>query len=223
MSSYTDCFNIGDVVYCNIENQKVIVGDNSTTQSNGAFNKKALTSLTIPERANGKRITEIGRCAFQNQGQLATVTIKAKITQINNDAFHYCVSLVFINIPSSVTYIAKLAISCVTSSDATASGILNVLFDYPSSIKTIGEFGFERKTNVVVYFGGAQAPSISQYLFYHSSSVVIYSPKSIKFGSYNTIAIDSKFFMRDQRINTCKYRNCLSSQIAYSLMICLTK
>ena len=217
MITYTDCFIINDVVYCNIGNEKVIVGDNSSTYSNGVYdNKMMITSLTIPAHANGKRIAEIGQYAFCNQNQLSTVIIKAKITQINYFAFYSCSSLVLINIPSSVVFIGHCGVSCLNrSGNPTSSGTLSVFFDYPSSIKTIGNFGFERKSNVIVYFGGTKAPYIGEKLFYGSSNVTVYSPTSINFGPYETVVIDSKFFSRNFGIQTCKNRNRLQLQLAH--------
>ena len=223
MTRYTDCFNTDDVIYCNIDNGKVIVGNNSTTKSNGVYNNKAITKLTIPARANGKLIAEIGQCAFNYQQQLASVIINAKITQINWHAFYSCSSLMLINIPSSVAFIGQGGISCLSPGDLTSSGTLSVFFDYPSSIKTIGNYGFERKLNVIIYFGGKRAPNIGESLFLGSSNATIYSPTRIDFGSYKTVAIDSKFFTRNFGIQTCKNRNHLSLQLAYSFMICLIK
>lgn len=204
MAYYTDCFDYKYIRYCNIGNGKVIVGDNTTEILNAAVDKKLFSTLTIPESVYGKKITEIGSSAFEGQVNLVSITIKAKIKQINYCAFYLCTSLRSINIPSFVNYICPSSISCISESKSTANGTLHVFFDYPSSIKNISRFCFERIENVVIFYGGYEAPLIDEKTFYKVSNVTIYSPENISFNSYRSIAIGRDFFLRNKCILTMK-------------------
>ena len=55
MVTYNDCINKNNIIYCNIENGKLIVGNNSTTLNNGAFNSHSFTRLTISEKIGEKK------------------------------------------------------------------------------------------------------------------------------------------------------------------------
>jgi len=210
MSIYTECTNYRDVVYCSIGSGKLIVGDNSTVDNNGAFNNKMFTKLTIPERVNGQRIVEIGKYAFRLQEQLVSVTINAKITQIGFHTFFRCESLSSINIPSSVEFIGSAGISCVDASYLTVDGTLNIFIDYPSKLQTIGRNSFERKKNVILYFGGTSSPSsIDTKMFHGVSNVTIFTPEQITFGTYETTSIGFDFFTRYNRVfaTKCQYQH----------------
>ena len=64
----------------------------------------AITTITIPDTVNGKRVTSIGIYAFWDCPSLTSITIPDSVTSIDNGAFVGCTGLTNITIPDSVTY-----------------------------------------------------------------------------------------------------------------------
>ena len=62
-------------------------------------------ALTIPDTINGKKVTGIGKNAFEDCNSLTGITIPDSVTSIEYRAFYYCRSLTSITIPDSVTRI----------------------------------------------------------------------------------------------------------------------
>ena len=63
------------------------------------------TTLSIPAKINGKRVTSIGRMAFYGCSGLTSITIPKGVTSIGAWAFEDCSGLTSITIPDSVTSI----------------------------------------------------------------------------------------------------------------------
>ena len=63
--------------------------------------------IIIPDKINGKAVTEIGERAFYSCPGLTSVTIPNSVTSIGNDAFFGCTGLTSVTIPDSVTSIGN--------------------------------------------------------------------------------------------------------------------
>ena len=63
--------------------------------------------VVIPASYNGKPVTVIGQCAFEDCDSLTSVTIPDSVTVIGTAAFHRCTSLKSVLIPDSVTEIGS--------------------------------------------------------------------------------------------------------------------
>ena len=89
--------------------------------------------IEIPEEIDGKRVTEIGKSAFESCYNLISVKISNGVTSIGDSAFENCGNLTSIEIPNSVTSIRKEAFEWCT--DLTSIRI-------PDSVTSIGEEAF---------------------------------------------------------------------------------
>jgi hypothetical protein len=91
------------------------------------------------------------------------------------------------------------AISLKTPGGATSPGSLTVFFEPPSCIRFIGDYGIERKEEIIVFFGGAAAPSFSSHPFFEVSHVFVYSPVSVTFGGVPSIV--------DPSLSQCSFQS----------------
>ncbi len=90
-------------------------------------------ALTIPDTINGKKVTGIGKNAFEDCNSLTGITIPDSVTSIEYRAFYYCRSLTSITIPDSVTSIGYNAFyECDSLTSITI----------PNSVTSIGEGAF---------------------------------------------------------------------------------
>ncbi len=110
------------------------------------------SDLSIPDTLNGKKVTSIGRSAFENCKELTGIKFPNTVTNILANAFSNCTGLTELTIPGSVKKIGISAFrNCInlktlTMSDGVAE-IENNAFIYcknletvtiPSSVKSIG-------------------------------------------------------------------------------------
>ena len=110
----------------------------------------------IPAEINGKKVTSIGRLAFQSGYNLSSITIPDSVTSICESAFFYCSSLTNITIPDSVTSIGKDAFhGCKALTSITIPDGVTAIHDYtffdctglanitiPDSVTSIGKDAF---------------------------------------------------------------------------------
>jgi len=89
--------------FTNVGNNVSVNGLNITRSSYPAGR------LTIPDKFNGRTVTEIGNEAFQDRTGLSTVTIPTTMTKFGYNAFSNNLNLNNIWIPSSVTVIDRMA------------------------------------------------------------------------------------------------------------------
>ena len=73
--------------------------------------ESASGALTIPNTIDGKKVTSIGKRAFEHCGNLKNITIPNSVTSIEDGTFYECISLKNIIIPNSVTNIGTSAFS----------------------------------------------------------------------------------------------------------------
>ena len=98
-------------------------------------NENASGALTIPDTINGKKVTGIGKNAFEDCSSLTGITIPDSVTSIEYRAFYYCRSLTSITIPDSVTSIGDEAFrGCSSLTSLTI----------PNSVTSIGDEAFSK-------------------------------------------------------------------------------
>ena len=113
----------GDYQYEILSNGTVMI-----TYYNGSA-----SSLSIPSSINGRKVTQIGPCAFMNRMSLISVTIPSSVTDIGYAAFISCTSLKSVKMTKGVKNIGDYAFySCIKLSSVTI----------PNSVNVIGELAF---------------------------------------------------------------------------------
>ena len=186
--TYSCCFPYNHVKYCRIASGRLIIGNNSTHWKNAVEDDFNLTSLEIPEAIENEKIEEIGQHSFTHAGDLVSVNIKARITQINSGAFSCCKQLSYINIPSSTRLIGDSAFSLKdpNTQTMTSIGTVQIIFEYPASIKYIGKFGIERKENMIVYYFGKNRPTFAGGTFTGGTNKTVFALKKMYFDAVKT-------------------------------------
>ena len=150
------------------------------------------SKLTIPEKANGYRVTSIGDSAFFTCWSLSSITIPNSVTSIGSYAF-YRTSLSSITIPNSVTSIEDYAFfTCFSLSSITipnsVTSIGNSAFykcsslssiTIPNSVINIANYAFEYCYELSsIYCLAKTPPAISSKTFDFDDIETIYVPKS---------------------------------------------
>ena len=137
------------------------------------------TELVIPGKIDGKKVTSIGKRAFEYCRSLTSITIPAGVTSIGCWAFSDCYGLTSITIPASVTSIEWYAFaSCrslksimlpkgVTSIESgTFNGCMGLKsITIPASVTSIGDWAFsgcDGLTSITIPKG---VTSIGHYAF----------------------------------------------------------
>lgn len=149
------------------------------------------SKLTIPEKANGYRVTSIGDYAFCECSSFRSITIPNSVTSIGENAFRKCSSLRSITIPNSVTSIGKAAfLLCEFSSITIPNSVTSIgenAFSYckfssitiPSSVTSIGGRAFMQCTRLETICCFAKTPpAINSSTFDEHYVETIYVPKN---------------------------------------------
>ncbi|MCL2862256.1 MAG: leucine-rich repeat domain-containing protein [Firmicutes bacterium] len=97
-------------------------------------------SLPIPDRINGRRVTQIGNSAFANQSNIITIRLPHYLQSIGYRAFERTQNLQSITIPQNVTHIGNHAFWM--------SGISSVTFENGSRLQSIGNNAFLSNSNL---------------------------------------------------------------------------
>lgn len=82
--------------------------DDGTICVTGFTNEKDETILTIPEKMNGKTVTEIGACAFEGSS-IEEVFFPLTLEKIGAAAFRNCYSLKRVGMPENLVYLGEQA------------------------------------------------------------------------------------------------------------------
>ena len=121
------------------------------TIGHGAFERSAVTSVTIPDS-----VTAILDRAFANCFQLTNISIPNSVTSIGFSAFEHCTSLKSITLPSSLRSISEaLFLGC---SQLTTIQI-------PDSVLSIQDYAFENCTRLETIQIPVSVTSIGVYAF----------------------------------------------------------
>ena len=133
------------------------------TIGNAAFERSAVTSVTIPDS-----VTAIHDGAFANCSQLTNISIPNSVTSIGFSAFEHCTSLKSITLPSSLRSISEALFFCC--SQLTTIHI-------PDSVLSIQDYAFENCTRLETIRIPVSVTSIGVYAFNGcpSSMTVTYS------------------------------------------------
>ena len=89
-----------DAVSGNYEYAELSDGTIELTKYNGSE-----TNITLPTTINGKKVTRVGKYAFQFNRTLVSVTVPEGYTSLENHAFFCVYSLDVINLPSTLTHV----------------------------------------------------------------------------------------------------------------------
>ena len=144
-----------------------------------------LVSFTIPEKANGYRVTSIEDYAFRECSSLRSITIPNSVTEIGNSAFSGCTSLSSITIPNSVTSIGRSAfnecssLDSITIPNSVTSIESNTFYKcsslssitIPNSVTSIGSNAFYHCFSLSSITIPNSVTSIGEYAFYRCSSL----------------------------------------------------
>ena len=160
-----------------------MLGNNRTSATDDS--SKEVVNLFVPLKVNDIFVREIGSYAFHESKSLSTVTIEARITQINYRSFSFCRALERINIPNTCEIILPYGANTYNSTlgeyKSNPFKKLDVFFEPNSKIKYIGDHAFAYRTYVNIYFCNKVKPIIHSDVFLKSPNVNIYSPTSFKF------------------------------------------
>ncbi len=151
--------------------------------------------IIIPDRHNGKPVTEIPSAAFGWCDKITEVVIPDSVTTIGTVAFHGCSSLIKVNIPKGVSEIPQQCFAeCrhleevvmhdgITKIDYGAfmnCGYITKI-DIPEGLRVIGDFAFQGCSNLKSIYIPEGAELISMGCFYRCVSLTeIILPSSVK-------------------------------------------
>ena len=121
------------------------------TIGHGAFERSAVTSVTIPDS-----VTAIHDGAFANCSQLTNISIPNSVTSIGFSAFEHCTSLKSITLPSSLRSISEALFFCC--SQLTTIHI-------PDSVPSIQSYAFYHCGNLETIHIPVSVTSIGVYAF----------------------------------------------------------
>ena len=140
-----------------IESDTVVVipskinGVTVETIGHGAFERSAVTSVTIPDS-----VTAIHDRAFANCSHLTNISIPNSVTSIGFSAFEHCTSLKSITLPSSLRSISEALFFCC--SQLTTIHI-------PDSVLSIQDYAFENCISLETIQIPVSVTSIGVYAF----------------------------------------------------------
>ena len=142
-------------------------------------NESASGALTIPSTIDGKKVTSIGKKAFEHCRKLTNITIPNSVTSIEEYAFDSCISLTNITIPDSVTSIGIYAFyGC--------SSLTNITI--PGNVTSIGSCAFwdcRSLTSINVSNNNKNYSSIDGILFNKDKTEIITYPANKEGTSYD--------------------------------------
>ncbi|GHU93566.1 hypothetical protein FACS1894208_03240 [Clostridia bacterium] len=142
---------IGDYWFLGVGADTLTIPNNVTAIGRWAFSGSALKSIVIPDS-----VTEMGEGAFRLSRDLAKVTLSAKLTKIEDDAFIGCYSLREIKIPPSVKSIGDISFAHCNNLEriyipSSVTYISDSAFLADTRMSEIGKYTNMTPINVVIY------------------------------------------------------------------------
>lgn len=135
-------------------------------------------------------IKELAQCSFQRCYLITRVVIEANIETIPYRCFADCNNMIYIEIPSSVHTLGRVAISFYNNINLTNSVSQNthvVIFKKNSRLKTVGSNAFEYAKQVSLIFESKVNANVDVLLFNHVEKANIYCRKFMRFGNYTSV------------------------------------
>ena len=150
-----------------------INGTPVTTIGHGAFERSAVTSVTIPDS-----VTAILDRAFANCFQLTNISIPNSVTSIGFSAFEHCTSLKSITLPSSLNSISEALFS-----DCSQLTTIHI----PDSVLSIQDYAFGNCTSLETIRIPVSVTSIGNLAFARcpNSMTVTYSGSKKQWNKIN--------------------------------------
>ena len=150
-----------------------INGVTVATIGNGAFERSAVTSVTIPDS-----VTAIHDGAFANCSQLTNISIPNSVTSIGLSAFEHCTSLKSITLPSSLNSISEALFS-----DCSQLTTIHI----PDSVLSIQDYAFGNCTRLETIRIPVSVTSIGNLAFARcpNSMTVTYSGSKKQWNKIN--------------------------------------
>ena len=162
-----------------------------------SFAPWSVWSMDIKSVDIGNGITGIGSYAFYEHPMISSVSIPGTVTEIRANAFAYCQGLTAIIIPASVTSIDPLFLQgsasitniLVDEANTKFSSVDGVMFSkdmstlltcpngktgsytIPESVKTIGEFAFDKCTKLTSVILPSKVESIKSHGFFFCTAL----------------------------------------------------
>ena len=166
-----------------------------------AYNDKSVTSLTIPGKIGGYKVTAIGNSAFSNYSNLSSVSIPDSVITIGNDAFYN--TPWYNNQPDGLVYAGRVAYkykgtmdtdTVITLKDNTTSITGRTFYECTGlkqikindSLQSIGNEAFYHCTSLTSIIIPGSVVSISSSSFSSCSSLdsVVISEGTTEIGNY---------------------------------------
>jgi hypothetical protein len=171
-----------------------IVGDNSSTRGNGITSQSYSGEITIQSTVNNKPVLEIGQYAFGSCKSITKVFIDARIRSINECAFSWCGSINYINIPSTVTFIAYAAFILNYGDGGTPEPPATLEFNTgrTSELFLAQEAIGYRKNIFIIYPSNTIPTCPSSITFTSVTTAIICAPSSFNFCARQTTTDQSK-------------------------------
>ena len=119
-------------------------------------------NVVVPAKIDGKKVTQIGNRAFEDNTTLINVTIPNSVTYISDWVFSHCTNLKNITIPDSVVSVGVWTFyNC--------SSLTNITI--PNSVTSIGDYAFSNCTNLKNVTISDSVTSIGDYAFIWCTSL----------------------------------------------------
>ena len=134
-------------------------------------------AISVPPEIDGKPVTAIGSCAFEDCKSLTSITIPDSVTSILESAFSDCTSLTSVIMPDSITSIGSHAFYHCT-------GLTSVTI--PDGVISIGDYAFYECTSLTSVTIPDSITIIDNYTFCYCTSLksVTIPDGVISIGSY---------------------------------------
>lgn len=186
-----------DVLYYAYNNEYVIVGKDSNSDINfitasATKNPNQIVSLIIPEYFNNLPVKGFANGAFSRCYELTKVIILANIEEITYRCFADCCNLKYLEIPSSVKSIDKLAIHYfnVSSDNRQAQMHAYVVFQSDSQLEKIDNDNFDFVDKLTIIFESRVNIHTNSILYELTNKVYLFCNKPMKLGKLSSITFD---------------------------------
>ena len=168
------------LIECNsTKTEGIVIDPNTKIIAGGAFLRKNITSIEIPDNVTG-----IGNNAFYQCSKLTSIILPSGVEIIGSKVFLSCSQLVSIELPDSVTEIGdsafqscnkltldKLPNNLVSIGASCFEGSAISISTIPSSVNYIGDSVFNNCTNITELKILANVKSIGSYVFQFCSNL----------------------------------------------------